>query len=185
MPHKILLVDDVPQVIEGLKRALHKEPYQVLTANSAKDGLEILARQPVDVVVTDEMMPGMPGSKFLALVYQKYPDTYRIMLTGHANLELAVRAINEGHIYRFLIKPCSEHELSVAIRQAIQQKELAEKSRMLLKKVKEQDLILQRMEREHPGITKVERDATGTIVIDDAGLDLETLIKQIKTELGL
>ena len=185
MPHRILIVDDEPHVTEALKRALHKEPYEVLTANSANEALEILARQPVDVVVSDEKMPVMSGAEFLAEVYRKYPDTFRIMLTGHADLDLAMRAINEGHIYRFLKKPCNELEMGITIRQAVQQKELAEKSRLLLKKVKQQDSVLQRLEKAYPGITKVERDLNGTIVIEDTDLDLDALIEQIKTELDL
>ncbi|OGP50366.1 MAG: hypothetical protein A2Y79_11625 [Deltaproteobacteria bacterium RBG_13_43_22] len=183
MPHKILLVDDEPHVTEALKRVLHKEPYEILVANSGNEALQILAREPVTVVISDEMMPGMPGSEFLAQVYRRYPETLRIMLTGHANLDLAVRAINEGHIYRFLMKPCNEQELRITIRQAIQQKELAEKSRQLLRKVKQQDLILQSMEKEYPGISKVERDSTGTIIVEDSDFDLDTLIEQIRTEL--
>jgi two-component system, probable response regulator PhcQ len=183
MAHRILLVDDEPHVTEALKRALHKEPYEVLSAGSADDALEILARQPVDVVISDEMMPGILGSELLAMVYRKYPDTIRIILTGHANLEAALRAINEGQIYRFLIKPCNEMELRVTIRQAIQQKELATESRRLLQRVKGQHLMLQQLEREHPGITRLERDAMGTIIIDDTGYDLDELIKEMQAEL--
>ncbi len=184
MSHKILLVDDEPHVTEALKRTLHKEPYEILSANSANEALQILAREPVSVVISDERMPGMPGAEFLALVYRDYPETIRIMLTGHANLDLALRAINEGQIYRFLLKPCNEQEIRITLRQAIQQKELAEKSRQLLQKVKQQDLVLNHLEKDHPGITKVERDSTGTIVIDDFGFDLDRLIQEIKEELS-
>ena len=184
MPHKILLVDDEPHVTEALKRTLHTEPYEILSANSANEALQILAREPVTVVISDERMPGMRGAEFLARVYRDYPETIRIMLTGHANLELALRAINEGQIYRFLLKPCNEQEIRITLRQAVQQKELAEKSRRLLHKVKQQDLVLNHLEKEHPGITRVERDSTGTIVIDDFGFDLDRLIQEIKEELS-
>ncbi len=156
-----------------------------MSAGSANEALQILARETIAVVISDEMMPGMSGSEFLAVVYRNYPETIRIMLTGHANLNVAVRAINEGHIYRFLMKPCNEQEIRLTIRQAIQQKELAEKSRQLLRKVKQQNLILQRMEKEYPGIAKVERDSTGAIIVDDFGSDLDRLIQQIKEELDI
>ena len=185
MAHKILLVDDEPHVTEALKRTLHREPYEVLSANSAKEALQILAREPIAVVITDERMPGMQGAEFLAVVYRDYPETVRIMLTGHANLDLAMRAINEGQIYRFLMKPCNEQEIRITIRQAVQQKELAEKSRQLLQKVKQQDRVLNRLEKDHPGITKVERDSTGTIIIDDFGFDLDRHIQEIQEELSL
>jgi len=183
MAHKILVVDDEPHMTEALKRMLHREPYEILTANYANEALQILAREPIAVVITDEKMPGMQGSEFLAMVYRHFPDTIRIMLTGHANLDLAIRAINEGQIYRFLMKPCNEQEIRHTIRQAVQQKELAEKSRQLLQKVKEQNFVLQRLEKDNPGITKVERDSSGAIIIDDIGSDLDRLIQAINKEL--
>jgi two-component system, probable response regulator PhcQ len=179
MNHKILIVDDEPNVTEALKRVLHREPYEVLSANYANEALQILSYNSISVVISDEKMPGMQGSEFLAMVYRHFPDTVRIMLTGHANLELAMRAINEGQIYRFFMKPCNEEEIRYTIRQAIQQKELADKSRQLLQKVKKQDFVLERLEKENPGITKVERDPDGDIVIDDLGTDLDSLIKEI------
>jgi two-component system probable response regulator PhcQ len=183
MTHKILIVDDEPHVTEALKRMLHREPYDVLTANYANEALQVLAREPISVVITDEKMPGMQGSEFLAMVYRHFPDTVRIMLTGHANLDLAMRAINEGQIYRFFVKPCNDDELRHTVRQAIQQKELADKSRQLLQKVKQQDSLLQRLEKESPGITRVEKDSSGAILIDEIGSDLDSLIREINKEL--
>lgn len=183
MTHKILVVDDEPHVTEALKRMLHREPYVVLTANYANEALQILAREPISVVITDEKMPGMQGAEFLAMVYRHFPDTVRIMLTGHANLDLAMRAINEGQIYRFFVKPCNDDEIRHTVRQAIQQKELADKSRQLLQKVKQQDSVLQRLEKESPGITRVEKDSSGAILIDEIGSDLDSLIREINREL--
>jgi two-component system, probable response regulator PhcQ len=125
----------------------------------------------------------MQGSEFLALVCRHFPDTVRIMLTGHANLDLAMRAINEGQIYRFFMKPCNEEEIRHTIRQAIQQKELADKSRQLLQKVRQQDSVLKRLEKENPGITRVERDSDGDIIIEEFGSDLDKLIQEINKEL--
>jgi two-component system, probable response regulator PhcQ len=182
MAYTILFVDDEPLVTEALKRALRKEPYRVLSAQSAAQGMEILARQPVDVVISDEMMPGMPGSEFLALVCRDYPDTVRIILTGHANLKSAIRAINEGQVYRFLTKPCNELELIVTLRQALQHKELMAKSRRLLQAVKHQHSILEDLEKAHPGITSVERDSRGVIVLDEDVTDVDALLENIQEE---
>jgi len=167
MPRKVLFVDDEPNVTESLKRALRKEPYEVLSANSAKEALAILARDPVDVVISDEKMPGMQGSEFLAVVCRQYPETIRIILTGHGSMEAAIRAINEGEIYRFLTKPCNEVDLAVTIRQALQLKDLTGVSQRLLEKNKRQSAILQELEKEHPGITKVKRSRTGAIILED------------------
>lgn len=123
----VLLVDDEPNVLEGFQRGLRKEPYTVLTATSAEEGLRILAHTPVDVVISDEQMPKIKGSEFLAKVHREYPKTIRIILTGQASLESAIRAINDGEIYRFLTKPCSVVELAKIIRKALLIKKLTNK----------------------------------------------------------
>lgn len=185
MPHKVLFVDDQPQVTDGLKRTLRKEPYELLSANSADEALGILAREPIDVVVSDEQMPGMSGSEFLAVVRQRYPDTIRMILTGQASLEATIRAINEGEIYRFFTKPSNGTDLALSIRQALQQKDLMAESRRLLKRFKTQSALLQELEEEHPGITDLETDHDGAIEIDDAAYDdCESLIAQMKLEMG-
>jgi two-component system, probable response regulator PhcQ len=184
MMPRILLVDDEPNVIEALKRTLRKERYEILSAASADEAMAVLGREHVDVVIADEMMPGMLGSELLTLVCRLYPDTMRIILTGHANLESALRAINAGQIYRYLTKPCNELELKVTLRQALQHRELTIASRELLKKAKRQHSLLQQLESEHPGITVLQRDSKGTILIDDSDtdLDLDALIKEMRAE---
>jgi len=162
----ILFVDDDPLVLDAAVRALHKEPYELLGATSAEKALEILSERQVDVIVTDEQMPGMLGSELLSLVAKDYPDTMRIILTGHANVDAAVRAINEGQIYRFLIKPSHAAELAISIRQALEHKELLEMSRKLLKQNKVQSTLLQNLEKDHPGITRLNTDSSGTVILD-------------------
>jgi len=136
------------------------------------------------VVVSDEKMPGMSGSELIAVVCQKYPDTIWMILTGHANLEVAIRAINEGKIYRFFTKPCNEVELAITIRQALQQKDLMAESQKLLKVVRRQLEFIQALERKHRGITNVKRDIKGTIVVDDSDSDLNKLIQEINEEVN-
>ena len=181
-PCKVLLVDDEPLIAEALKRVLRKESYETVCAGSAAEALEILSGQSFDVVVSDEMMPGMPGSDFLGVVCDRYPETIRIILTGHPNLDTALRAINKGHIYRFLIKPCSGMELSITIKQALQQKKLSKESHGLLATVKRQSSILENLERQNPGITKVDMDTSGAINIPDVEYNLDTLIEEINKE---
>ena len=181
-PCKVLLVDDEPLIAEALKRVLRKESYETVCAGSAAEALEILSGQSFDVVVSDEMMPGMPGSDFLGVVCDRYPETIRIILTGHPNLDTALRAINKGHIYRFLIKPCSGVELSITIKQALQQRKLSKESHCLLTTVKRQSSILENLERQNPGITKVDLDASGAINIPDVEYNLDTLIEEINKE---
>jgi two-component system probable response regulator PhcQ len=184
MSHTVLFVDDEPHVTEALKRGLRREPYEILSARSAAEALEILAHKTVDVVVSDERMPGISGSEFLSVVCKKHPAIIRIILTGNATLDAAIRAINEGEIYRFLTKPCNDVDLAVTIRQALQQKALISGSQRLLKTVRYQSALFQELEKEHPGITSVKRDSAGTILVEDTECDLQRLLEQIDSEVS-
>lgn len=119
---KILLVDDEPNIIKALSRVLQNEPWQVLTAKTGRQALELMASTPVDVIVSDEMMPGMSGVELLSAVSRIHPETIRIILTGHATTDLVFKAINDGAIYRFLTKPWDDQELLAVIRHAMEKK---------------------------------------------------------------
>lgn len=116
----VLLVDDEPHVLEGLRWTLRGEAYDVLVAGSAREALEILGRRRIDVVVSDEQMPGMSGSEFLGKVAREWPRASRVMLTGRPTLEAAIRCINDGSVVRFLRKPCMPDELRRSIVAAIE-----------------------------------------------------------------
>ncbi|HET6164072.1 MAG TPA: response regulator [Planctomycetota bacterium] len=119
MKESVLFVDDDPQLLDALRDSLRREPYEVVTAGSAAEGLAILESRPIDVVVSDERMPGMTGSAFLAEVRRKHARTIRIILTGQASLDGAIRAINDGEIYRFLVKPCAPLQVARTVRDAL------------------------------------------------------------------
>ena len=122
MAYTVLLVDDEPNVLDGLQRALHKEPYLILTATSADMALKILRTRAVDLVVSDYAMPGMQGTAFLAQVQQEFPETMLFMLTGQATPEVAVQAINDGAISHFFTKPCDLVALAFIIKQTLHQR---------------------------------------------------------------
>ena len=132
MEHVVLLVDDDQNVLHGLVRALRHQPYQLYTATSGEEALLILKGRNVDVIVTDEQMPGMCGGDLLAWVAKNYPEVTRIVLTGRPTVEIAIRAINEGGVYQFFTKPCNPALLGVAIRKALEHKELLKENRWLL-----------------------------------------------------
>ena len=167
MNHTVLIVDDEPTIRDMLQDVLSREPYGIFSAASAEEGLEVLAQAPVDVVISDEKMPGMLGSEFLSIVRQKYPDTIRMILTGYASLDAAIRAINEGEISRFFTKPCNVFDLAITVRQALQHKDLMKEAQKMLKVVKQQSAFIEEMEKQHPGIREVERDAEGAVILDD------------------
>ncbi len=128
----VLFVDDEPNVVAAMKRAQAKGSYRILTATSGTDALEIMSREKVDVIISDEAMPHMTGSELLARVSETYPDTIRIILTGQASLDATVRAINEGRIFRFLHKPCDSSELFRIINEALSRKEHIERRDALI-----------------------------------------------------
>ncbi len=132
--YKILLVDDENNILHGYKRNLRSK-FEVYTAESGKIGLEILQNSgPFAVVVSDFKMPEMNGIDFLAKVKEKYPDTVRMMLTGYADLESAMNAINEGNIYRFLTKPCPVELFAKNLYDATGQYQLINSEKELLNK---------------------------------------------------
>ncbi len=159
MRHTVLLVDDEPKVLSALQRLLRDEAYEILTANNAEEAALLLDRTPVDLIVCDEEMPGMPGSEFLAKVASEYPEIVRIMLTGHPTLPAALRAINEGRIYQFFTKPCNEIDLAISIRRALEQKDLMAKSQDLLEVTKRQSVLIDeaRMLRRLKGLPHKDR----------------------------
>ena len=163
----VLLVDDDPFLTDALKRRLRKEPYTIMEAHSGEEALKVLSEREVAVVVSDENMPGMNGTELMARIRIEHPRVMRIILTGNASLENALKAINEGQIYRFLVKPVRKVEIMVAIRLAVEQYKLREENERLTRLVKKQQRLLDRLEREAPGITSVVRDEDGAILIDE------------------
>ena len=134
MSEKILWVDDEPEVLEGFQRTLRKH-YRLDTALGGEEGLRNLAEQgPYAVVVSDMRMPGMDGIQFLAQVRKLAPDSVRLMLTGNADLQTAIHAVNEGSIFRFLTKPCAPEALNGALTAAIQQHRLVMAEKELLER---------------------------------------------------
>jgi len=185
---KLLLVDDEPNLTSALVRSLDRKQFEIFTADSAQQGLMILAGNDIDVVVSDERMPGMTGSQFLAEVRKKWPNTIRMILSGQADLEAAVRAINEGEVYRFLLKPCHPKELQMTILQGLQHKKLVEQSRKLLQEHQKNMNLLEALEKDNPGITKVEMDDDGVIDMEsyDAGNgdDVASLLDDLEKEMA-
>lgn len=167
MDNTILIVDDQELIRELLESALKREQFTVLGADSAEQALAILEAHPVDVVISDEVMPGMSGSDFLAIVRRKYPDTIRMILTGHARIDSAIKAINEGEVYRFFTKPCNVVDLMISVKQGLNQKELERENRRLLRLVKQKTAAEASLKQKHPELFEVKRDAGGAVIIDE------------------
>ncbi|MFN4341051.1 MAG: EAL domain-containing protein [Azonexus sp.] len=122
----LLLVDDEPHILSALTRLLRREGYTILTATSPTEAFELLARQPIQVVISDQRMPDMSGTEFLARVRQIHPATIRLVLTGYTDLQSITDAINRGAIYKFLTKPWDDDQLREQIREAFRMAHLNE-----------------------------------------------------------
>ncbi|MDH3646816.1 MAG: response regulator [Gammaproteobacteria bacterium] len=132
MSEKLLFVDDEPNVLQSIKRGLRKR-FDLTTAEGGAQALELMKSSgPFAVIVSDMRMPGMDGVEFLSLAKQQAPDSVRMMLTGNADQETAVAAVNEGDIFRFLNKPCDTESLATALDLALNQHRLIIAERDLL-----------------------------------------------------
>jgi response regulator RpfG family c-di-GMP phosphodiesterase len=115
----VLLIDTHPDVLERLAQLLRLESFELCSATTAVEALAILARQPVDLVMSAARLPDMDGATLLAQIHRDYPHTVRLLLTGETDLSLIIKAINEGQIYRYLSKPWKDEELLLALRQSL------------------------------------------------------------------
>ncbi|NMM27629.1 MAG: response regulator [Glaciimonas sp.] len=120
----LLCVDDEPNILSALRRLFRAKGYRVLVAESGHAGLQVLATEAVDLVISDMRMPEMDGAHFLELVRTRWPDTIRILLTGYADVSSIIEAINRGEIYRYITKPWDDNDMLLVVRDALERKVL-------------------------------------------------------------
>lgn len=129
----VLYVDDEEHNLMSFK-ATFRIKYKVYTAISGEEAIKIMDSEPIDIIITDQRMPNMTGVQFLESILDKYPDPMRILLTGYADLNAVIDAVNKGKIFHYLTKPWNEEELDMTIQRAYDiyklrkdEKELTEK----------------------------------------------------------
>src|SRR5262245_8145646 len=122
MGHTLLYLDDEAHNLDAFRRAFHRLDFvdKVLTAVTPSEALALLEAHPVSAIVTDQRMPEMTGTEFLARVIQKWPDPVRLILTGYTDVTDILEAINRGHVYYFITKPWDPHELVLTVRRALE-----------------------------------------------------------------
>ncbi|MDX9715605.1 MAG: response regulator [Dissulfurispiraceae bacterium] len=163
----LLIVDDEPRVLSALNRVFMDEPFDVCTAANAAEGLDMLECKNINVIISDQQMPGMTGVEFLSKVKYRNPEIIRIILTGHADLNSAIQAINKGEIYKYILKPWNDVELRLIVLSAMEKFNLEEENRRLLKIIRNQAVDMKMLEKKFPGITQINRDSDGLLVIPE------------------
>jgi len=148
IPNNILFVDDEENVLRSLKRLFLSEDYEVFTASSGADGLEILKHNEMPVIVSDQRMPVMTGAEFLEKTRDLSPDSVRIILTGYADVEAAINAINKGGAYRYVSKPWNDNDLLLVIKDAFKMYRLIKENKYLTELTKQQNEELKKWSTE-------------------------------------
>ncbi len=141
----LLLVDDDDNILSSLRRLLRGEGYQILFAHGAMEGLKLLAETHVDVILSDQRMPGMTGVEFLRRAKELVPDTVRMVLSGFTDLQSVIDAVNEGAIYQFLTKPWDDEKLRNRIADAFRKKGMADENRRLAREIEAAKADLEQM----------------------------------------
>lgn len=142
---RILLVDDEVNILHALKRLLRREGYVLKTAESGEDGLVLLQEEPVDLIISDQRMPGMSGVEFLEKARLIYPGSVRMILSGYTDLSSITDAINRGHVFKFILKPWDDMEFKGIIREALEMARLQRENHRLTDELKSRNRELQRM----------------------------------------
>lgn len=171
--HKVLCVDDEQSIVNSIKRLVRKEEYQLLTAGNGQDGLKLLAQNDVQIVISDQRMPGMNGTEFLKEVKALYPDILRIILTGYTEVDSITEAINEGSVYKFFLKPWNDHNLKLEIRQALEQYDLIQANKQLHEKIVGKNNELKQI---NENLEKAVRERTQTLEVQNQALQLSQAV---------
>ncbi|MFO7992557.1 MAG: response regulator [Marinobacter sp.] len=171
---KIQLVDDEPNILNALKRLLRPHGWEIHTYNNVEAALTGLLEHRFAVIISDYQMPTADGVTYLQFAKQRQPDAMRLVLSAYGDRNSMIKAINQAEVYRYLSKPWDDYEVVAAIRSAIDIYELKTENQRLLDEVnaqrrmiraREQELL--RLEKDNPGITRVQRDADGSVLIGD------------------
>ena len=171
--HTVLCVDDDKNILRSLIRLLRKEDYRLLTASGGEEGFKVLEENDVHMVISDQRMPKMSGTEFLAALKTKYPDVLRIILSGYTEVDSITESINRGHIYKFLLKPWNDQNLKLEIKQALEQYDLIQANKRLHEKVIQQNNELKEI---NENLEKLVQERTKTLEVQNQALELSRAI---------
>ncbi|WP_221795867.1 HD domain-containing phosphohydrolase [Oceanobacter mangrovi] len=189
----ILLVDDEPAVLQALKRLLHRN-HDVMVANSAAEALQLLEDQPFDLIISDMRMPQMSGAELLKICFERWPDMVRILITGYADLESTIQAVNEGNIFRYVNKPWDNQMLRGVVADALQTSVLKIANASLQARIAEQNenlrLLNQELEQKYleksseAGAVEARLDSSNRSLVQEFNSMVHLLVGMIEQRLG-
>jgi DNA-binding NtrC family response regulator len=171
--NRIQLVDDEPNILSSLRRLLKPQGWQVDTFTRVDDALDALLENEYAVIVSDYQMPTADGVTYLQFAKQKQPDAIRLVLSAYGDRASMIKAINQAEVYRYLSKPWDDYEVVAAIKSALDLYQLHKDNQRLREennrqraelKAREEELL--RLEADTPGITRVHRDADGSVILN-------------------
>jgi len=163
---KIMLVDDEENIRRALKRILKRDGYNVVVYGNPEEALKSFSAEEPDIVISDYLMPEMNGVDFLKKAQDIFPECIRIILTAHADVTMAVEAINTTGIFRLLVKPWDDKELKMLLQQINEHMAIIKENAKLRSIIRKHEDILKKLEVEYPGISEIKRLPDGTIVIE-------------------
>lgn len=143
----LLLIDDEPDILKALRRQF-RQHYTIYMANSATEGYAIMTQVPIQVIISDQRMPGMSGVEFFDQVKNEFPDAIRLLLTGYADIHSVIAAINDGHVFRYIAKPWNPEELDTIVGEAFVKHDLIVENRRLVTQLQSANEMLEQRVRE-------------------------------------
>lgn len=141
--NNLLVIDDEPSILSSLRRQFRRN-YRIHTAHSAQEGMEVMKAHSIQVVISDQRMPGMNGAAFFDQVKHDYPDATRLLLTGYADIQAVIEAINDGNIYRYITKPWDPTELDTIVRESFVRHNLIVRNKELVNQLQEANRDLEK-----------------------------------------
>ncbi|MBW1793505.1 MAG: Flp pilus assembly complex ATPase component TadA [Deltaproteobacteria bacterium] len=176
--YKILFVDDEDNVLKAMRRIFRQENYTILTASSGDEALKLLEKEPVHIVISDHRMPGMTGADLLRNIKELYPQTIRIMLTGHADVNAIMGAVNEGAVYKFITKPWNDDDLRLTVSLALEKYDLIQENKALKEQREAQKKKIKQLSR----FVNVNRSQLGRMLLRKKLIQKEDLDKAIAVQ---